>query len=62
MGLKVLTLKQWILSHALLVAGLILITIGLLQGGMVLNVIGIWAFTLGLCLLLGFSFARVISK
>ncbi len=62
MGLKVLSIQECIVSHILLVAGLVLITIGLLQGIMVLNVIGIWAFALGLCLGFGAAFAKLAAK
>ena len=62
MGLKVLSIQECIVSHILLVAGLVLITIGLIQGAMVLNIIGIWAFALGLCLMLGFIFAKLLAK
>jgi len=60
--LKVLTIKEWALSHVLLVGGLVLVTIGLIQGAMVLNIIGIWAFALGLCLGLGAIFAKLAAK
>ena len=53
--LKVLSVRDWLISHILMVAGLVLITVGLLQDTMVLNVIGIWLFVIGFCL--GFSAA-----
>jgi len=60
--LKVLNVKEFVLSHILLVGGLVLITIGLLQETMVLTVIGIWVLALGLCLGLGFIFAKLVAK
>ena len=60
--LKVLNAKEFILTHILLVGGLVLVTIGLLQEYMVLNIIGIWAFALGLCMGLGAIFAKLVSK
>ena len=60
--LKVLKVKEFVLTHILLVGGLVLITIGLLQETMVLNIIGIWAFALGLCMGLGAIFAKLVSK
>jgi uncharacterized membrane protein YiaA len=62
MGLKVISMKEWLISHILLIAGLVLITIGLLEGRMVLNVIGMWAFTLGLCLGFSFAFRKLAAK
>jgi uncharacterized membrane protein YiaA len=60
--LKVLSLTQLLMSHVLLVAGLILVTIGLVQDNMVLNIIGMWVFVLGLCAGFMFAFRKVISK
>lgn len=62
MGLKVLSIQEWVISHILLVAGLVLVTIGLLQETMVLNVIGMWAFALGLCLGFSFAFRKLAAK
>ncbi len=60
--LKVLNVKEFVLSHILLVGGLVLVTIGLLQGVMALNVIGIWVIALGLCLTFGYIFAKLAAK
>ncbi len=60
--LKVLNVKEFVLSHILLVGGLVLITIGLLQETMALTVIGIWVIALGLCLAFGFIFAKLVAK
>jgi len=62
MGLSVFGIKELLVSHILLVGGLVLVTIGLLQGAMVLNVIGIWAIALGLCAGLGAAFKKLASK
>ena len=62
MGLKVLNVKEFVLSHILLVGGLVLITIGLLQETTVLTVIGIWVIALGLCLGFGFAFGKLVAK
>ena len=62
MGLKVLSVPLFIISHILLIGGLVLITLGLLKGTMLFNIIGIWAFALGLCVSIGFSFKKLVSK
>jgi len=62
LGFKIMSVTEWLLSHILLVAGLVLVTIGLVQDEMTLNIIGMWVFVLGLCLGLTFAFRKVISK
>ena len=62
MGLKVLNIWQFLISHILLVAGLVLITIRLSQEAMVLNIIGIWCFALGLCLGFSYAFKKLVAK
>jgi len=62
MGLKILKTTEFVASHILLVGGLVLITVGLLQETMVLNVIGIWAVALGLCTGLTAAFKKLIVK
>jgi uncharacterized membrane protein YiaA len=62
MGLKVFSIKEWLASHILFVGGLVLVTVGLLQGVMVLNILGIWAFALGLCLGFGVAFKKLAAK
>ena len=62
MGLKVFSIQEWLTSHILLVGGLVLITIGLLQGNMALTIIGIWCFVLGLCLGFSAAFKKLITK
>ena len=61
-GLKVLSITEFLVSHILLVDGLILVTIGLLQGVTVLTVIGIWALALGLCLGFSAAFKKLAAK
>ena len=62
MGLSVFGIKELLVSHILLVGGLVLVTIGLLQEAMVLNILGIWAIALGLCTGLGAAFKKLASK
>lgn len=62
MGLKVLSVTELLVTHILVIGALVLITIGLIQGIMVLSIIGIWAFTLGLCVGVGAAFKRVMAK
>jgi uncharacterized membrane protein YiaA len=62
MGLKVISIWEFIISHLFLVAGLILITVGMLNDEVALNIIGIWIFVLGLCLGFGFVFKRLAAK
>jgi len=60
--LKVLSIKEWVLSHILLIVGLILVSVGLPSGIIGLTIAGIWAFALGLCLLFGYAFAKLAAK
>ena len=62
MSLKVLNIRDFLVSHILLVGGLVLVTMGLLQPNMNLNVIGIWTIALGLCLAIGNGFKRLSEK
>jgi uncharacterized membrane protein YiaA len=62
LGFKIMSASEWLLSHILLVAGLVLVTIGLVQDAMVLNIIGMWVFVLGLCLGFTFCFRNLHSK
>ena len=62
MGLKVFSVSEFLVSHLLLVGGLVLVTIGLLQGAVVLNVIGIWAIALGLCTGLSIALKKLGAK
>jgi len=60
--IKVMSVTEFLVSHLLLVGGLLLVTIGLLQGTMVLNVIGIWAIAMGLCTGLGAALKKLSAK
>lgn len=62
MGLKVLSILEFLISHIFIVGGLVLITIGLLNELMVLNIIGIWILAVGFCLAIGFSFKKLMAK
>jgi hypothetical protein len=62
MGLKILSIREFLVSHVLLVGGLVLVTIGLLQDIMVLNIIGIWAFTFGACIGFCSAFRKLAAK
>ncbi|MFC2060704.1 hypothetical protein ACFLTZ_06445, partial [Chloroflexota bacterium] len=65
-GLKVLRMIEFITSHILLVGGLVLITIGIIQGsttaGTVLIIVGIWAFALGLCVTFSAAFKKLHAR
>ena len=62
MGLKVFSVSEFLVFHFLLVGGLVLVTIGLLQGAVVLNVIGIWTIALGLCTGLSIALKKLSAK
>lgn len=62
MGLRVLSITEFLVSHSLLIGGLVLVTIGLLQGIMVLNIIGIWTLALGLCVGVGAALKKLVAK
>ena len=63
MGLKVLGIREWITSHILLVGGLALLTVGLVQEeGQGLVIAGIWAFALGLSIVFGAAFRKLMAK
>ena len=62
MGLKMLNTTEIVVSHILFVGGLVLVSIGLLQEAMFLNVIGIWAFAMGLCVGLGAAFKKIAAN
>jgi len=57
-GLKVLSTKEWALSHGFLIGGLILLSVGLSLGLIGLLIAGIWCFAGGLC----FAFSSVFRK
>ncbi len=62
MSLKVLSIKEFIFSHILLVGGLVLISLGLAWDATGLTIAGIWALALGLCLGLGAAFKKLATK
>ena len=68
-NLKLLRKKGWALSHSLILAGLILLSIGLASGlgryigGMIgLVIAGIWCFAGGLCFIFILAFRRLAQK
>ena len=60
MGLKVLSVKEFILSHLLLVIGLTLVSLGLSLDAVGYTITGIWAIALGVCLGLSFILAKLV--
>jgi low temperature requirement protein LtrA len=67
--LKVLSKKEWICSHACIIVGLILLSVGLALGpghyiGGIIGLIiaGIWCFAGGLCFVFANAFAKLIAK
>lgn len=62
MGLKVLSVGEFIISHIFLIAGLVLITLGLLQARVLFNVIGIWLVALGFCFAIGGCFKKLVKE
>ncbi len=62
MGLKVLNIKEWALSHVFLIGGLVLLSIGLSLEVSGLTIAGIWCFAIGLCFLFIFVFRKLIAK
>ena len=66
MGLKIFTTKEFIISHTLVIGGLILITAGILQGlsslGAALIIVGMWVGALGLCIGFGTAFKKLLAK
>ena len=68
-NLKMLSKKEWALSHGFILAGLILLSIGLALGlgryiGAIvgLMIAGIWCYAGGLCLILIPAFRRLAQK
>ncbi|MFC2066717.1 hypothetical protein ACFLUO_06670 [Chloroflexota bacterium] len=60
--LKVLNIKELILSHILIVGGLVLISLGLAWDAVGYTIAGIWVLTIGLCVSLGAIFAKLMAK
>ena len=69
MGLKVLSIKEFLISHILLVGGLILVSIGILlhdlgltRLGVALFIAGMWVGACGLYVAFGFIFKKLLAK
>ena len=62
MGLKVLSRNQFILSHVLLVGGLILFSVGPALHITALIFAGIWFFAGGMCVAFSSAFAKLAAK
>ena len=62
MGLKVLSFTVWLISHILIVGGLVLVTVGLRKGVMGLHIAGIWVFAIGICFGLWSAFQKLVTK
>ena len=66
MGLKVLGSKEFLISHILIIGGLVLVTIGIIQGlttlGVALIIAGMWVGALGLCAGFGAAFKKLLEK
>ena len=61
-GLKILGIKEWAISHGLIITGLILFTIGTALGNVVLIILSAWVFVAGLCALFSAAFAKLSGK
>jgi len=68
-GLKVLSKKEWALSHGFIIGGLILLSIGLglglgpiVHGIVGLIIAGIWCFAGGLCFVFKYAFRKLAAK
>ena len=62
MGLKVLNIKEWALSHVFIIGGLVLLSAGLSLEVIGLTIAGIWSFAGGLCFLFSFAFRKLVAK
>ena len=62
MGLKVLSIAEWLISHILIIGGLVLVTVGLLKGVMALHIAGIWIFGAGICVGLVTALWKLAAK
>jgi len=67
--LKVLSRREWALSHGFIIGGLILLSVGLALGlgptihGIVgLIIAGIWCFCGGLCFVFSNAFEKQVAK
>jgi len=66
---KVLSKKDWALSHSFLIGGLVLLSVGLSLGpgryigGLIgLIIAGVWCFAGGLCFVFSNAFAKLAAK
>ncbi len=69
MGQKVLSIKEFLISHILLVGGLVFISIGILlhdmgltRLGVVLFIGGTWLGAFGIYVAFGFIFKKLLAK
>ena len=62
MGLKVMSVKEFAVSHVIVVGGLVLVTVGLSLQVVGLTIAGIWIFAVGMCVGLGFAFKKLTAK
>ena len=67
--LKVMSTKEWALSHGFIIGGLILITVGLalwlgpsLGGLIAFPIAAIWCFAGGVCFAFTFVFRKLLEK
>jgi len=64
-GLKVLSTKEWLVSHLFIFAGLILISIrlyGVNPSQVNLPVLGIWLLVGGFCWVAAYALRKLISR
>lgn len=66
MGLKVFSITEFLISHILLVGGLVLVTVGILQGltslGVALIIAGMWVAAVGVCAVFLAAFRKLLAK
>jgi len=67
-GLKILSKREWVLSHGFIIGGLILLSVGLALGpgryiGGIIGLIiaGIWCFAGGLCFVFEYAFRKLAA-
>jgi len=66
MGLKVFSITEFLISHILLIGGLVLVTVGIIQHlttiGLALIIAGMWVGALGLCIGFSAAFKKLLAK
>lgn len=62
MGLKVLSIAEFLISHILITGGLVLVTVGLLKGITTMHIAGMWVFAVGICFGLWSAFRKLAVK